>query len=372
MKANKLFKNVLIIIPLLILMFYSLLNMKNAAIIRDIYKNFFNRQLMWFIVGFLLIIILQFIKPQKIIKYSFIYYILGNVLLLFLIVFGKEVNGAKAWFNIGFLNFQPSEVMKIILILYLAKIISEFKINKRKDELKLIFKVLLITLIPALLTFLEPDTGAVIIYFVIAFIMLFLSKIKKQWFIYLFVFIFIIAILFFTLYFKEKDLFINIFGTKFFYRMDRLIDFKSQNGLQLENALISIGSSGLIGSGIHKVTLYFPEAPTDFIYAMSLSNFGLIGGLNIILLYLIIDLTILLSLKKINNISYGMFIVGFIGMFIFQQFQNIFMNLGLLPIIGITLPFLSYGGSSNLIYFLCIGITLKIINDSYKFNNLID
>lgn len=366
MKTQKIFKNIFIIVPIFIIMFYSLLNMKNAAIIKDIYKPFFNRQILWFIIGFSLVIILQFIKPKIILKYSLFYYILGNILLLLLMFFGDEVNGAKAWFNLGIFNFQPSELMKLFLILYLAKIIGEYKIKNKKDEFKLILKVLFITIIPSFLTFLEPDTGAVIIYFVIAFMMLFLSKIKKQWFLYLFIILLILGGIFFYLYFREKDIFIKIFGTKFFYRMDRLIDFKKQSSLQLENALISIGSSGLFGSGINKVTLYFPEAPTDFIFAMSLSNFGLIGGLTLILSYAIVDLNILVAIKKIKNFSFGLVISGFIGMFIFQQFQNIFMNIGLLPIIGITLPFLSYGGSSTIIYFFCLGLVLKIINDNYK------
>ena len=366
MKTQRIFKNIFIIIPIFIIMFYSLLNMKNAAIIKDIYKPFFNRQILWFIIGFSLVIILQFIKPKIILKYSLFYYILGNILLLLLMFFGDEVNGAKAWFNLGIFNFQPSELMKLFLILYLAKIIGEYKIKNKKDEFKLILKVLFITIIPSFLTFLEPDTGAVIIYFVIAFMMLFLSKIKKQWFLYLFIILLILGGIFFYLYFREKDIFIKIFGTKFFYRMDRLIDFKKQSSLQLENALISIGSSGLFGSGINKVTLYFPEAPTDFIFAMSLSNFGLIGGLTLILSYAIVDLNILVAIKKIKNFSFGLVISGFIGMFIFQQFQNIFMNIGLLPIIGITLPFLSYGGSSTIIYFFCLGLVLKIINDNYK------
>lgn len=366
MKTQRIFKNIFIIVPIFIIMFYSLLNMKNAAIIKDIYKPFFNRQILWFIIGFSLIIILQFIKPKIILKYSLFYYIFGNILLLLLMFFGDEVNGAKAWFNLGIFNFQPSELMKLFLILYLAKIIGEYKIKNKKDEFKLILKVLFITIIPSFLTFLEPDTGAVIIYFVIAFMMLFLSKIKKQWFLYLFIILLILGGIFFYLYFREKDIFIKIFGTKFFYRMDRLIDFKKQSSLQLENALISIGSSGLFGSGINKVTLYFPEAPTDFIFAMSLSNFGIIGGLTLILSYAIVDLNILVAIKKIKNFSFGLAISGFIGMFIFQQFQNIFMNIGLLPIIGITLPFLSYGGSSTIIYFFCLGLVLKIINDNYK------
>lgn len=364
MKTKKFLSYLEIFIPLIIILIYSLLNMKNAALIKDSYKVFFNRQLLFIGIGFILIFILQFIKPKWLFKYSRLFYVFSNILLLLLIIFGKEVNGAKAWFNLGFISFQPSELMKLSLILYLTKVISEFEIKNNMDEFKLILKVLLITFIPAIITFLEPDTGAVIIYFVIAFTMLFFSNIKKRWFIYLIILIIIFAFLFFYLYFYQKNIFIKYFGTHFFYRMDRLIDFKSQNGLQLENALISIGSSGLKGSGINKVMLYFPEAPTDFIFSLTLSNFGLIGGFIVLINYILLDLFLSFKIKE-NNYSYNnLFIAGFLGMFIFQQMQNILMNIGLLPIVGITLPFLSYGGSSTLVYFVCLGIILKLINIS--------
>lgn len=364
MKTKKILSYLEIFIPLIIILIYSLLNMKNAALIKDSYKVFFNRQLLFIGIGFILIFILQFIKPKWLFKYSRLFYVFSNILLLLLIIFGKEVNGAKAWFNLGFISFQPSELMKLSLILYLTKVISEFEIKNNMDEFKLILKVLLITFIPAIITFLEPDTGAVIIYFVIAFTMLFFSNIKKRWFIYLIILIIIFAFLFFYLYFYQKNIFIKYFGTHFFYRMDRLIDFKSQNGLQLENALISIGSSGLKGSGINKVMLYFPEAPTDFIFSLTLSNFGLIGGFIVLINYILLDLFLSFKIKE-NNYSYNnLFIAGFLGMFIFQQMQNILMNIGLLPIVGITLPFLSYGGSSTLVYFVCLGIILKLINIS--------
>ena len=366
MKTRKTLKNLSIIIPILVIIIFSLLNMKNASLIKDSYKSYFIKQLLWISIGFIIIIISRFLKIKNIMKYSFYFYIIGNIFLLLLIIFGKEVNGTKAWFNLIFFNFQPSEFMKIFLLLYLSRYVSEYQINKKSDEFKLIIKVMLITIIPSILTFLEPDTGAVIIYFIIAFMILFFSKVRKRWFIYLLLLIIICGSIFFYLYFQKKNLFIKIFGTRFFYRMDRLIDFKSQNGLQLENALISIGSSGLFGSGINKVTLYFPEAPTDFIFAMTLSNFGLVGGTVVIANYLLLNLSIILSLNKVDNSCNYLYITGFLGMFIFQQFQNIFMNIGLMPIVGITLPFLSYGGSSTLIYVLSLALVIKMINDSYK------
>ncbi len=122
----------------------------------------------------------------------------------------------------------------------------------------------------------------------------------------------------------------------------------------------------MYGHGIDKVALYFPEAPTDFAFALLLSNCGFICGCLIIISILVIDLVILSIMKDAQNRKYRYFCAGFLGALVFGQAQNILMNIGLLPIMGITLPFISYGGSSTIVYLMCIGIILKIITIKKK------
>ena len=317
------------------------------------------RQSIFYLIGTICIIIMLKLNPKKLLNYSLYIYLINIILLILVLFLGTEINGTKAWFSIPLIGtIQPSEFMKIGLILFLAKIIDNKKIITIKDEIKLIFKVLLITIIPAIITFLEPDTGAVLIYFIIAFAMLFISKLRYRYFIILILSISILASIILILYTKSQDLFISIFGSSMFYRLDRIFDWKSSSGMQLENSILTIGSSGTLGNGINNIQLYFPEGHTDFIFTSISSIYGLIGMIILILAIVIFDYDIL-NIKTKNN-SYKYIIIGFFAALFYQQIQNIAMTIGILPITGITLPFISYGGSSLISYMILLGIVLKI------------
>lgn len=321
--------------------------------------NLVIRQTCFYVAGIIIIIILLKINPLKIMKYSFYIYALNVILLLLVLFIGKEVNGAKAWFYIPVIGtLQPSEFMKIGLILFIAKIIDKHKINSLKDEFLLIIKIFIVLIIPSFLTFLEPDTGAVFIYFIIAFTMLFVSKIRLRWFIILLFIILSIGLIFFYLYIFKTNLFIKIFGSSMFYRLDRIFDWKSSSGLQLENSIITIGSCGLIGNGINEILLYFPEGHTDFIFTSIASIYGLVGMFVLISTIIAFDTSLVLINTKER--SYKYIITGTCGALFYQQVQNISMTVGLMPITGITLPFISYGGSSIISYMILLGIILSI------------
>ncbi len=326
------------------------------------------RQIIWYSVGFLLIFIVMRIKNDFFIKYTWILYGIGVMLLGLLLIFGSEVNNAKCWFNIpGIGTFQPSEFMKIILIITLSSMINKFNTSypnpKCSQEFWFILKVLFVVMIPSVLTFLQPDTGVVLIYLLITFIMLFISGIRFRWFILAFVFLGLAIGSVIFIYFYNQDMFIKIFGTSFFLRVDRLLDWSSSSGYQLENGLAAIGSGGLLGYGINNTPIYFPEPQTDFIFAVFASNFGFIGSCFLISLIAYFDVKLISLAIKTNNIINKYIISGIIGMLIYQQVQNIGMTIGLLPITGITLPFISYGGSSLLSYMLMLGFIFNISNE---------
>ena len=329
------------------------------------------KQIMWYAIGFILIFIVMKIKNDFFIKYTWIFYIIGIILLGLLLIFGTPVNNAKCWFTIpGIGTFQPSEFVKIILIITLATMINKFNTEYKNprciDEFIFIIKIIFIILIPSLLTFLQPDTGVVLIYLLITFIMLFISGIRYRWFVLAITLLVLVIGSVVTIYFIDKDLFIKIFGTSFFLRIDRLLDWSSSSGYQLENGLAAIGSGGILGYGINNTPIYFPEPQTDFIFAVYASNFGFIGSSILILLIAIFDIKlILLALKTKKNIN-KYIISGILGMLIYQQVQNIGMTIGLLPITGITLPFISYGGSSLLSYMLMLGFIFNISNEVIK------
>lgn len=328
------------------------------------------KQIIYYAIGIFLLFI-GYKYKDEIIKYAFLWYIGLNILLLFLLIFGISINGSKCWIFIGPFSFQPSEFMKLSLIILIAKTADKFKRNKNtfKNELKFLTIILLIVLIPSILTFLEPDTGVVIIYFIITLSIIFIYGINKKWYIFIsLITVFLISSIC-LLYFFERDILIKLLGTNIFYRIERILNWSNQSGYQLENSLVVIASSGLVGYGINNIPLYFPEASTDFIFTTYTSIFGFIGSLFLLLIILLFD-SILIKLTKLRIKRIDKYILtGISGMIIYQQFQNIGMTIGLLPITGITLPFISYGGSSLLSYMFISGIILNII---IKRNNIIN
>ncbi len=335
-------KKKIIILILLILMFISVAN-NYYGIVNN---SFFIKQLIWFILGFLTIYLISKMNLQFIIKYSNYLYLFGSILLFLTLLMGSYINGARIWIKIGPFSFQPSEFMKIFLILYLRKITLEYKLS----DFKYILFTGIIVLIPSVLTFLEPDTGAVLIYLIIWLVYLVLKKLNKWYYIISTLIITICLTIFLVLYYCYQDLFINIFGTSFFYRMDRITYFINGSGYQIGEALKSTSNSGLFGL---REKVYFPESSTDFALSLLISNFGILG----LILFLFLYNLLFLFLGKLKSDKY--ILNSVLVILLFQYATNILMNLGLFPIIGITLPFLSYGGSSILSYMILIGFILK-------------
>lgn len=327
--------NGLIISCVIIFFIFSMINLID-------YNFFFVKQIIWYILGFIIYFIMKKLNRRSVIRLSFLLYIILNVLLLYLLIFGSETNGSKAWINIGKMSIQPSELMKVVLIV----VLSYMTCKKHY-----VIKSFVLTLIPAVLTFLEPETGNVIFYFVIfVSCIMFNSSNFKVFKILFSSMIFILSVLF-SLYYFYNDLFIGIFGYKIFYRIDRIISFLNSN-YQLNQALIAMGTSYLFG-GIS--SNFIPEAKTDFAFALLVSKVGFLG----ILVYLAVNF--LFNICVINKIkrNYGvmkLIISSFIVLKIFQESIHILMNIGFFPITGITLPFISYGGTSIITYFYILGI----------------
>ena len=325
------------------------------------------KQIIWYILGIFVVYKVIKIGNNKIYKYYKILYIIGILSLVSLLLFAKPINNSKCWFTVfGIGTIQPSEFMKIILIITNAVIIDKHNKSAYKKDYVLILKIMGVTLIPSILTFLQPDTGMVLIYFVISFVMLFTSGINIKWFIWFIAILTLLLSVFLSLYFYNDDLFIKIFGTSFFYRIDRLLDWKDGVGMQLTNALIGIGSAFIFGHGFNNTPIYFPEPQTDFIFSVFATNYGLVGATFLLLILVYFDFNIIkIAINSRNRIDKYV-VSGILAMLIYQQIQNIGMNIGLLPITGITLPFISYGGSSLLSYMIIIGILLNISNKGKK------
>ena len=376
MIKNKNKIDISILITIIIFAIISIFTINSASTyISSSMGNLVAKQVIWYFIGGVLTLIIMHFKNEYLYRHAFVLYIIFCVLLLLLLFFGTPINNSKCWFTIpGVGNFQPSAFMKIVLMLVLSVMINNFRIQYDeatiKDEALFIFKTLIIVLIPSTLTFLQPDTGAVIMYLVIYFCMMFTSGIRMRWFVICGILAVLLLSSIMGIYFLNSELFINLFGTNLFYRFERIFNWQSGSGLQLENALAAIGSAGLFGHGYNKTPIYFPESGTDFIFAVFASNFGFVGAVLLVSLILFFDIKLIRLIGKKILITDKYILVGIIGCLVFQQVQNIGMTIGLLPITGITLPFISYGGSSLLSYMLMVGIIFNISCDSnnHKYN----
>ncbi|MBQ8659244.1 MAG: FtsW/RodA/SpoVE family cell cycle protein [Bacilli bacterium] len=337
---KKYIKKYTIIIPILILNIISSFYLYNT--------NYFYKQLIFIILGITLLLISSKLKIQNISKYIPYIYTFNIFLLILVLIIGKEINGAKAWLHLFGFSLQPSELMKVSLILTLT-----YLINK---PIPILF---IITLIPSVLTFLEPDTGSIIMFLIIFLSTLKYKKLNKKITIITISIITIFLLTNICIYFFNKDILINIYGTKLFYRIDRLISFKNLDNIQNKNSLISIGANEL---------LYIPENHNDFIFAAILSKYNIIITITILTCLSTILIHYIKKAKKqkrrLNIINYMI-----LNLLLFQTFYNILMNLSLVPIIGIPLPFLSYGGSNLITLYLLIGLSLNTsINKGNKDN----
>ncbi len=355
-----------ILVPIVLLSLISILTINSAlSYTSPALGNLALKQAIWYFIGWGLVFILIKLKNEYLYQHTWFLYIFGNTLLLLLLFFGTPINNSRCWFTIpGIGSIQPSEFMKIFIMLTLATMIHNFRHEydnpNWKDEFVFIIKSFIIVLIPSILTFLQPDTGAVLIYMIIYLSMLFISGIRLRWFVIGGSLLIALMTSIMSLYFFREKIFISIFGSSIYYRLDRIFNWSTGSGLQLENAMAAIGSAGLFGHGYNKTPIYFPESSTDFIFAVFASNFGFVGVMILLGIIIYLDISILkLARKRIDDTD-KYIVSGIIGMLFFQQIQNIGMTVGLLPITGITLPFVSYGGSSLLSYMLIVGILLNI------------
>ena len=364
--------NFKIVIPILLMAIVSIITIYSALTYTS--KSLGNlalKQAIWYIVGFILVFILLRLKNEYLYRHAWFLYILGNLVLIWLLLFATPINNSKCWLVIpGIGSIQPSEFMKVFIMLALATMIHNFRSDYKnpsiKDEFIFILKTFLVVLVPSVLTFLQPDTGAVTIYLIIYLVMMITSGIRIRWFVIAFVILFCILGTTLWLYFFKENIFIKMFGSSIYYRLERLFDWQSGSGLQLENALVAIGSAGFLGHGFNKTPIYFPESSTDFIFAVFASNFGFVGVLVLLTIIIYFDINIIrLARRKIYDTD-KYILTGIVAMLLFQQIQNIGMTIGLLPITGITLPFISYGGSSLLSYMIMIGIILNISMEKNK------
>ncbi|MGD9677315.1 MAG: rod shape-determining protein RodA [Vulcanibacillus sp.] len=328
--------------------------------------NYANKQLIWYAIGFIILCIVLFIDYELIKQYSYFFYGIGLVLLLGLFFFASETKGIIAWYEIKGVKFQPAEVMKIFTILALAKYLGN-RNDRPFTRFIDLYKVFLIVGIPLVLILLQPDLGTALVFISIMMCMMLVYGVKIKHFAILGGIASLGMFALFLLYQYKNDIFSKIVPG---HQLDRLTSFIDPSkdplgtGYQVMQSLIAVGSGQLSGVGLYQgkqgKNNWVPESYTDFIFSVIAEEHGFIGAsLLILLLFLLIYRIVRIGISSEDQ--FGLYVAaGMVGMLIFTIFENIGMTLSIMPITGIPLPFISYGGSSLLTNFISIGIILNI------------
>lgn len=343
-----------------LLMIFSASNV--AAVLRyQVSTNyFFIRQLIWVILGYIIGFCVLLV-PTKMYRFGSkiaMYFIL--FLLSFIFVAGYVAGGAQSWYDMGFLNFQPTELAKIVLIVYLAVYYHRIASKKKISLWSLIFP-LIISVAIFMLVAAQPDFGGAFIIFFITILIFFSLPIAKKHknTVYKIGFSGVAVLLIAVLCFGK-----NILHS---YQISRILNFmepcqkySEDTGYQVCNGYIAIHNGGLMGVGLGNSTqkyLYLPEAHTDFIFPIICEELGLIIGILVVFGYFVILFLILSIAKETDNLRNSILAYGIFAYLLAHILINLLGVLGLIPLTGVPLPFLSYGGSYN----LCVIISLFIV-----------
>ena len=307
-----------------------------------------------FSVFFLLFIIISFFRVEFWFKSAYLFYFIVLILLFAVDSFGIMASGSKRWISLYFINLQPSELMKISLIVFLAR--YYYKIPSQSvSDLKYIFVPFISLLIPVFLVIKQPDLGTSVLLAVTGLIVIWLSGFRIKYFLYsslVFICLIPVAISFLQPYQKARILtFINP-------ERDPL-----GAGYQIIQSKIAVGSGGIFGKGFLQGSQsyldYLPEKHTDFIFTLFSEEFGFIGSLLLLIIYAIIIYRITVVANQSKNNFARIFCYGFAAAFFVYVTVNMAMVLGLLPIVGAPLPIMSYGGSSMLSVMIGLGIVMS-------------
>ena len=314
--------------------------------------TFFFKHLIFIILGIFFIFIFSLIDQKKLFKISLFIFLLSFILLFLVPIFGVEVKGSKRWIDLFFLpRFQPVELVKPFLIIFISTILCSEKYNNIYFKYSVSF---LFTLIISLLLILQPDFGQTLLVLLSWSILIFISGINLSF-----------LIIFFLILVLSLS-YLIIFIPKFSYIKNRLLSFfdteTGTHNFQSDKAIDSIISGGFFGKGIGEGTLKnrVPEAHTDYIISVISEEFGVIAIILILLLFLIFIYSVFKKVNFENDERNKLILVGCISLILMQVMIHVGVNIRLFPTTGMTLPYISYGGSSIISVSIISGVILNL------------
>ncbi|MFJ5759722.1 FtsW/RodA/SpoVE family cell cycle protein [Neobacillus sp. NPDC093182] len=358
---------------LLLLFLASCLSIYSAQASGQYDSNFLIKQIIFYGIGCGIIAAVIRLDSDQLKKLTWYAYGVGIFLLILLIIAPESIapviNGAKNWFKVpGIGSLQPSEFVKIFIILALAKVIED---HHQKNPVKtissdfwLLIKLGVITMVPLILI-IKQDLGTSLVFIAILLGMIFISGITWKLLVPIFsIGTALISVIFYFVLLKpeilEKYLGVKQYQFSRIYSWLDPYNFQSSAGYQLTRSLLAIGSGQTGGKGYGNREVYLPESHTDFIFSVVGEEYGFIGASVLVSLFFLLIYHITKVGMETKNNFYTYICVGVISMITFHVFQNIGMTIGVLPITGIPLPFISYGGSSLMGNMLGLGLIFSI------------
>ncbi|EGQ2955026.1 rod shape-determining protein RodA [Staphylococcus pseudintermedius] len=332
------------------------------------------RQIFYYILGAIIAFMIMLFSPKKIRNYTYTVYIIFNILLFGLILLPESsitpvINGAKSWYRFGPISIQPSEFMKIVLILVISKVVAQhnrFTFNKSfQTDVMLLLKIAGVSFVPIALILLQNDLGTTLVFLAIIAGIVIVSGVTWKILAPLFGNAIVLGGSLILSIIYKPSLIENVAGIKTYQlgRINSWLDpyaYSSGDGFHLTESLKAIGSGQLIGKGLNNGEVYIPENHTDFIFSVIGEEFGFLGSVILLGVFLLLLLHLIRMAMNSDDLFNKSFIIGFISLLLFHIFQNIGMTIQLLPITGIPLPFISYGGSSLWSLMSGVGVLLSI------------
>ena len=307
-----------------------------------------------FSIFFFLFIVISFFRTQFWFKSAYLFYFIILILLLAVDSFGVTASGSKRWINLFFINLQPSELMKVALIIFLARYYNKIP-SHNINNIKYILIPFLSFLIPVILVIIQPDLGTAVLIAISGLIVIWLAGFRIKYFFYS-----LCALIFLT------PIGISFLKT---YQKSRILTFFDPErdplgaGYQIIQSKIAVGSGGIFGKGFLQGSQsyldYLPEKQTDFIFTLFSEEFGFIGSIILLSIYALIIYRIALIGNQSRNNFGKLFCFGFAASFFVYVTVNMMMVLGLVPIVGAPLPIMSYGGSSMLSIMIGLGVVMS-------------
>ena len=343
-----------LLLPLLIIQIFGILGVLSASASEGM-PSLFKKHLFYLFLSWLVILIFSREKLRNLLDLSLYIYLFTLFLLILVLITGREVYGAKRWLSLGFFNIQPSEFMKLSLVLLSAYLLPH--INRLRDR-----KILLLGIsfaIPALVTFKQPDLGTTATYFIPLLTMIFVRGIPVR-------FILSAGLLLVALAPIAWNMLKDYQKRRILAVIDPQSDYLG-SGYQLIQSVIAIGSGGLTGKGIMEGTqsqlAFLPESHTDFIFSVIGEELGFLGTSILVVSFLLLLLRVLSYMRFSLTKQELLFVSGVFSLLAFQSCINILMTLGMFPVVGIPLPFVSFGGSSMITFAVMVGLLQSIYRE---------